>query len=100
LLLGAFPNAGPHAPEVYAPPLIEEIVAADPDAIRLEVAMRGLRRDKNFVPTIAEVLKAIEEVAKIKGDMADILQTRKQLEAAVAEAKAKLAKPAEAEKKP
>jgi len=88
LLLGAFPNAGPHAPETYTPLLIEEIVAADPDAIRLEAAMRRLRREKTFVPTIAEVLKAIAEVELPEDNdfetMADIIQTHKILEAALA----------------
>jgi hypothetical protein len=58
-LLGTFPNAAPHSPEVYTPRLIEEIVAANPGAIQLEAACRWLLRNCTFLPTVAEMLKAI-----------------------------------------
>jgi hypothetical protein len=61
LLLGSFPNAGPHNPAVYSGMLVEEIVAAGPSAVALEATCREIRRTKNFAPTIAEVLKILKE---------------------------------------
>jgi hypothetical protein len=61
LLVGAFPNSNPHSPEVFTKMLYEEVVARNPDAITLESACRVLRRTKTFVPTIAEMLKAIQQ---------------------------------------
>jgi hypothetical protein len=61
LLLGSFPNAGPHNPAVYSGMLVEEIVAAEPCAVALEATCREIRRTKNFAPTIAEVLKILKE---------------------------------------
>jgi hypothetical protein len=111
LLLGSYPNAVPHDPEAYVLMMIEEIALAEPDAIDLEMACRRLRRTLKFPPTIPEVIEAIEKARDDapplylcqvmgKGKEAVILEGRKELETAVAEAKAKLAKPAEAEKKP
>jgi hypothetical protein len=60
ILIGAFPNAGPHSPEAYTKLLIEEIVAATGyDAVMLEAACRKIRRTMKFVPTIAEMLDAL-----------------------------------------
>jgi hypothetical protein len=61
LLIGSFPNAGPHSPEVFTKMLLEEVRARKPSAAHLEAACRALRRTKNFVVTIAEVLKAIDD---------------------------------------
>jgi len=41
--------------------LIEEIIAAMPRASALEMACRVIRREKNFVPSIAEVLAVLKE---------------------------------------
>lgn len=61
LLVGAFPNSVPHSPEVFTKMLFEEVKAYNPHAIILESACRVLRREKNFVPTVAEMLKALKE---------------------------------------
>jgi hypothetical protein len=63
LLIGSFPNANPHSPEVYSKMLIEEIVADRPHAIVLESACRHIRRNEKFKfpPAISEVLKVIDE---------------------------------------
>jgi hypothetical protein len=60
-LIGSFPNAGPHNPEIYVAMLIEEIVAANPSASALEATCRQIRRTATFVPTLAEVLKILRE---------------------------------------
>jgi hypothetical protein len=63
VLIGSFPNAKPHSPEVYSRALVEEVIAAKPHAIVLESACRHLRRDKKykFLPAISEVLEVIDE---------------------------------------
>jgi hypothetical protein len=60
-LIGSFPNAGPHNPEIYVAMLIEEIVAANPSVSALEATCRQIRRTATFVPTLAEVLKILRE---------------------------------------
>jgi hypothetical protein len=90
-LLGAYPNAVPHSPEVFVPRLIEEIAAADPSAVQLEAACRRLVRTCTFLPTVAEVLKALAETAvtfdataRDDGGEAPIINAHKLLEKALA----------------
>jgi hypothetical protein len=99
VLLGSYPNAVPHDAEAYVLMMIEEIAMAEPGAIELEMACRRLRRTLKFPPTIPEMLEAIEKANDAcsplfwqcrifaKGEEAVILERRKTLEAAVAEAK-------------
>ena len=61
LLLGSFPNAVPHSPEVYTRMLIEEICNAKPHPCELESACRRIRRTMKFPPSSAEVLEVLEE---------------------------------------
>jgi hypothetical protein len=61
VLIGSFPNAGPHNPQTYAGMLTNEIAATDTNAIVLEAACREVRRTKTFPPTIAEVLEILEK---------------------------------------
>jgi hypothetical protein len=61
LLIGGFPNAGPHSPKVYTRMMIEEIVAANPTAVALEGACREIRRTKTFAPSIPELLEALRQ---------------------------------------
>jgi hypothetical protein len=60
LLIGSFPNANPADPRTYTETLIEEVVAAAPMVTTLEAACRKVRRTAKFLPTISEVLAAIE----------------------------------------
>jgi hypothetical protein len=64
LLIGSFPNAAPHSPEVYTRMLIEEIYAANPCASVLEATCREIRRTKTFVPAIAEVMQVLQKNAE------------------------------------
>jgi hypothetical protein len=91
--IGAYPNAGPHSPEIYIPRIIEEIVAAEPCAIALEAACRRLVRTCKFPPTVVEVLEALREANVPASDFDDrnkaeedcyVVATHKELEKALA----------------
>lgn len=71
VLIGSFPNAGPHNPQTYTGMLTNEIAAADPCAISLEAACRAIRRTKKFVPTIAEVLEVLEQESSKIADLSE-----------------------------
>jgi hypothetical protein len=64
LLVGSFPNANPTDPKTYSKMLVEEVVAASPRVPVLESACRKIRRTCKFLPTISELLDAIEEEQK------------------------------------
>jgi hypothetical protein len=75
MLIGSFPNAGPHSPEVYTRMLIEEIIAAKPSAVALEACCREIRRTKTFIPTVAEVLKVLrDQMEKWESQRLDIIE--------------------------
>jgi hypothetical protein len=109
LLIGSFPNAGPHSPEVFTKMLIVDVTANNPHPIVLEAACRLLRRTKNFLTTIAEVLKAIDEegsrwcdrweAASVEEGFYGLACAFDDLASVVAHAKKKLAAHAEAEAK-
>jgi hypothetical protein len=61
LLLASFQNARPGTPKVFGRMLTEEVYANSPNACVLESACRQVRRTKDFPPSIAEVLKAIDK---------------------------------------
>jgi hypothetical protein len=101
LLIGGFPNAGPHNPEAYMGMLIEEIIAANPRVSVLEATCRELRRSKNFAPSIAEVLKELKAQANkwydaLEIDEGDIEHWQKEHENLRAASRAKEAKAGEA----
>jgi hypothetical protein len=62
VLIGSFPNAVPHSPEVYMKMLVEE-VAAFPglDTIILESACREIARTCKFAPSLSEVLEVLKK---------------------------------------
>jgi hypothetical protein len=101
LLIGSFPNAGPHNPEAYMGMMIEEIIAANPSASGLEATCRELRRTKNFAPSTAEVLKELhKQEAELWGECLciwedDIEWWVKERERLIEAAKAKQAQEAE-----
>jgi hypothetical protein len=101
LLIGSFPNAGPHNPEAYMGMMIEEIIAANPSASALEATCRELRRTKNFAPSTAEVLKELhKQEAELWGECLciwedDIEWWVKERERLIEAAKAREAKEAE-----
>jgi hypothetical protein len=96
LLLASFQNARPGTPKVFARMLTEEVYAYNPNACVLESACRQVRREKDFPPSIAEVLKAIKQedsawsvrwTTLLEGD---IEQTQQELEETIAKAEAKI----------
>jgi hypothetical protein len=96
LLLASFPNARPGTPEAFGKMMIEEVYAKSPNACVLESACRQVRREKDFPPSIAEVLKAIKNESSVWCDCWETLEwnidcTRQSLEKLVAEASAKIA---------
>jgi hypothetical protein len=101
LLIGSFPNCGPHNPECYTRLLIDEIYSSQPNAVSLESACRHWRRTERFVPTSAEVLQCIRdedhrwcerwECMDATSDRSPIVW-RKWLQEAIDDTKAKLAK--------
>src|SRR5215831_8363736 len=58
---GELSNARPGTPKVFGRMLTEEVYANSPNACVLESACRQVRRTKDFPPSIAEVLKAIDK---------------------------------------
>jgi hypothetical protein len=60
LLVGAFPTANPPDGAVFVRLLIEDVRAAAPSKIALELAFRHLRRSQKWLPAICEVLQALE----------------------------------------
>jgi hypothetical protein len=95
LLLASFQNSRPGTPKVFARMLTEEVYANNPNAIVLESACRRVRREKDFPPSIAEVLKAIKEEDSAWCDRwcdeYDPDKYRQDLEQAIAKAEAKIA---------
>jgi hypothetical protein len=72
LLLKSFPNAGKDNAEVFGRMLCEDVAAQQPTAGGLEAACRQLRRTCRFIPTIAEVLEALD---KAEGTQRQIIRT-------------------------
>jgi hypothetical protein len=101
LLLASFPNARPGTPEAFGKMMIEEVYANSPNACVLESACRQVRREKDFPPSIAEVLKAIKQERSAWSDRWEMLKEcdvdwlQQALEEAIAAAEAKIT-PAEA----
>jgi hypothetical protein len=96
LLLGSFQNARPGTPKVFGRMLTEEVYAANPSACVLESACRQVRRERDFPPSIAEVLKAIKEETSAWCDRSETLelsieQCQHSLEKYIAEAEVKIA---------
>jgi hypothetical protein len=98
LLLASFQNARPGTPKVFARMLTEEIYAKNPNACVLESACRQVRREKDFPPSIAEVLKAVKQEGNAWCERWEILdecdadQLQQELEEAIANAEAIIAK--------
>lgn len=60
-LVGSFPNAAPHSPQVYARSMLAHVAAEEPNAVVLEATCIELVETKKFVPAISEVLKVLRE---------------------------------------
>lgn len=73
MMVGAFPNAAPPAPEVYLKMLTEHVAATHPDALVLESTCREIERTLKFVPSIAEVLAVLEKQRKLWGRRLDVI---------------------------
>jgi hypothetical protein len=63
VLIGAFPNSGKADLMIYAVALCDDVIAAAPSVRSLNAACHRLRRESNFVPTIAAVLSALATAA-------------------------------------
>jgi hypothetical protein len=62
LMLGAFPNARPHDPEVYVTTLIYDALDLGlPDAVVAQTCQH-IRRSQKFVPTVSEFLDTAENI--------------------------------------
>jgi hypothetical protein len=59
VLVKAFPNRGSADRETYGGVLLLEVIAEQPSVSDVEAACRKLWRNLDFVPSIAEVLKAV-----------------------------------------
>src|SRR5262249_11690993 len=97
LLLASFQNSRPGTPKVFGKMVVEEVYANNPNACVLESACRRVRREKDFPPSIAEVLKAIKSEGsawcdrwELEESDADYMQDR--LQTAIAEAESTIAK--------
>jgi hypothetical protein len=104
-LIGAFPNGAPASPEVFSGLMIEEMIAAESTASRIECAIRTLIRTRVFLPAIAEALAAIRAADipewgsgafEVDDGEPMILWARRALEKAVIAAKAPRLPPPEA----
>jgi hypothetical protein len=100
LLLASFQNSRPGTPKVFGRMLTEEVYAYNPNACVLENACRHVRREHDFPPSIAEVLKAIKKESSAWSNRWDTLEyglgtLQQELEEYIAETEAKIA-PAEA----
>jgi len=63
-LIASFPNGKPAQPEVYVELLMEDVASLKPCLMAVENACRSLRREKTFLPAIAEVFAAVKEAQK------------------------------------
>lgn len=61
LLVKSFPNAGSADCTVYGRMLCEDVAADKPSVSDIEAACRKIRRTSKFLPTISEVIEAIEK---------------------------------------
>jgi hypothetical protein len=73
LLLASFQNSRPGTPKVFGKMVVEEVYANSPNACELESACRHVRRNQNFPPSIAEMLKAIKSESKAWCDRWEML---------------------------
>jgi len=60
-LMGSFPTSNIPAPEIFVPVLLDDVMALEPSFVELEATCRELRKTKKFMPSIAEVIEALEE---------------------------------------
>jgi hypothetical protein len=59
-LVGSFPTSNIPDPKVFVRVLIEDVMACNPSFLVLDSACRKLRTEQKFMPSIAEVVAAIE----------------------------------------
>jgi hypothetical protein len=60
LLVGSF-TGKPANPKVFAVMLLEDVAAQCPSLLAVDIASRRLRRSSRFLPSISEVIQAINE---------------------------------------
>ena len=59
-LMGSFPTSNIPNPNVFTRQLLEDVIDLDPCFPEVESACRKLRKSQKFMPSIAEVVEAIE----------------------------------------
>jgi hypothetical protein len=61
LLVSSFPNANPGNADAYVGAMVGEVLTVSFSEMALKLACSQIRKTKDFTPTTAEVIKAIEE---------------------------------------
>ncbi|MGX1323854.1 hypothetical protein AB7M17_007307 [Bradyrhizobium sp. USDA 377] len=94
ILIGSFPNSTKQDLAIYGVALLEDVVAERPAVSALSNACRHLRRRKNFVPTIAEVLtelaRQIVRLDQLASDLQSFPEHLERARAAAIEAKTRI----------
>ena len=65
LMIGAFPNASPHSPEIYVRQMLSHVAGEHPSAMVLESACREIEASHKFLPAAAEMLTVLREQKEI-----------------------------------
>lgn len=94
ILIGSFPNAPKQDLQLYGTALVEDVSNERPSILALSNACRILRRTSQFLPTISEVLGALENEMSRQLDRIEAAQEFKtrigQAKSAVLEARKKI----------
>lgn len=77
MLVGSFPNAGPHSPEIFASMMVAYVAAEEPSMMVLESACRQLVETQKFVPAISEVLEAIREQQRVWNKKFEVFEAKR-----------------------
>ena len=65
ILMGSFPTSKIPEPEIFVRALIEDVMEFDPSFVVLESTCRQLRKTQKFMPSISEVIEALQEQQKL-----------------------------------
>lgn len=89
LLLKAFPNVGKDDGAAFGRLLLEDVISQKPSVGALEAGCAHVRRTSRFLPSIAEVLEAVQTAQNSLGvvleRLADVDEMRNRLESSLQE---------------